>query len=129
MESRYREPTKTNAPTPSNPAHKPQPSLGRIVHFSPAARPGEVWAAVIAKVQQDGSLNLGGFDENGHTFAVQSVAQAPDGAAAGTEPARGFWCWPAPVGGPGPTGGGGPADGQPTPRPSPTGEPPPPPPP
>lgn len=101
------------------------PSVGRVVHYSPPEDTGEVWTATIARVNSGGTVNLGGFDGQGHTFARSSVAEAPEGAEPGSEEARGCWAWPAFV--PPASAKGGPADLQPTPRPSPTGEPQPPP--
>ncbi|MGL4442338.1 MAG: hypothetical protein ACRCU1_01850 [Alsobacter sp.] len=102
------------------------PSVGRVVHYSPPDAPGEVWAATIARVNS-GTCNLGGFNAHGHTFAELSVPEAPEGAQAGSEEARGCWSWPAFVPPSGASAKGGQADLQPTPRPSPTGEPQPPP--
>jgi hypothetical protein len=100
------------------------PTVGRQVHYTPAAPPGVYYAATIAKVNASGSVNLGGFNADGHTFTAQGVDEAEAGLVAGDERARGRWTWPVLSPPPGPQRhGGGIADGQPTPRPSPTGEP------
>lgn len=76
------------------------PTIGRIVHFKPhadhGAAEGEVFAAIVTKVNDDESLNLAAFDGNGNTFGVQNIemVEDPSKVDAGSS---GYCFWP-PVG-------------------------------
>lgn len=110
---------KTDSPPAFSQAHDraPQaPTVGRVVHYTPPTMPGAVWPATVCKVHPDGSVNIGGFNTEGHTFAAQSIRPAPEGCVAGSHHASGLWCWPERVA-PSP-------NEQPTPRPAPTSTPP-----
>lgn len=88
---RYREETSMSA------AQKP--SVGRIVHYTnlgdrDGKYPPQVIAAMVTKVNEDGSVALTTFYPTG-TFNLGSVAFTE--SAAGSEDARGKWTWPARV--------------------------------
>lgn len=73
-----------------------RPSIGRVVHYTPASPiygPGEVWTATVARVN-DTSINIGGYDAMGRPFDEQEVPQADPGVVAGTTDAVGCWAWP-----------------------------------
>ena len=62
-----------------------QPSVGRVVHYS---EDGETClAAIIAAVNEDGTVNLSYFSRNGGHRQVQGVLEAVDTSA-------GSWHWP-----------------------------------
>ncbi len=80
-------------------ASKPvqQPSVGRAVHFTPGGlgfEAGTFFHATIAKINADGTVNLGCLDLDGCAFPLQGVAYAA-GAPAGSEEARNKWAWPS----------------------------------
>lgn len=74
------------------------PTIGRIVHYTnlgdrDGKYPPEVQAALITGVNADGTVALHVFYKTGQ-FDMPSVQQSTDGPA-GSEHARGKWCWPA----------------------------------
>ena len=74
-----------------------QPSVGRIVHYTnlgdkDGKYPPQTLAALITAVNDDGSVALKVFYPTG-MFDMPSVEQTD--AEAGSEDARGHWCWPA----------------------------------
>lgn len=73
------------------------PSIGRIVHYTnlgdrDGKYPPEIQAALITGVNTDGTVALHVFYKTGQ-FDMPSVPFTE--AAAGTDPARGHWAWPA----------------------------------
>jgi hypothetical protein len=75
-----------------------KPTLGRIVHYTnlgdrDGKYPVEAQAALITGINVDGTVALHVFYKTGQ-FDTPAVAQAPEGARAGTEEARGKWQWP-----------------------------------
>lgn len=75
-----------------------QPVIGRIVHYTnlgdrDGKYPVSVQAAIITGVNGDGTVALHVFYKTGQ-FDLASCAQTP--AAAGSEDARGKWCWVRP---------------------------------
>ena len=76
-----------------------KPSVGRIVHYTNLGDrdwkyPPEVQAALITGVNEDGTVALHVFYRTGQ-FDMPNVSQTS--AEAGSENARGKWCWPARV--------------------------------
>ena len=76
-----------------------KPSVGRIVHYTSLGDkdgrfPPEVQAAIITGVNADGSCALHIFYKTGQ-FDMASVEETF--AEAGSDGARGHWCWPAKV--------------------------------
>ncbi len=74
-----------------------KPSIGRIVHYTnlgdrDGKYPPQVQAAIITGVNDDGTVSLHVFYKTG-AFDLASCNQTE--AAAGSEMARGHWCWPA----------------------------------
>lgn len=79
-----------------------KPSVGRIVHYTnlgdrDGKYPPEIQAALITGVNADGSVALHVFYKTGQ-FDMPAVecAQKPGmpHVVAGSEAARGKWCWP-----------------------------------
>lgn len=56
-----------------------EPTLGRVVHYHPKDEPGERHAAMIAKVNADGTVNLGCLTDNGVHYSAQNVTLVQDG--------------------------------------------------
>jgi hypothetical protein len=55
------------------------PTVGRVVHYyTPSYDPSGPHAAVIAKVNSDGTLNLGFFHPDGNCRGVQNVPLVQD---------------------------------------------------
>lgn len=77
-----------------------KPSIGRIVHYTnlgdrDGKYPPTVQAAIITGVNDDfGNVSLHVFYKTG-AFDLAACAQTE--APAGSEGARGKWCWPARV--------------------------------
>ncbi len=74
----------------------PKPSIGRIVHYTNLGDrdgkfPPTVQGAMITGLNEDGTVALHVFYRTGQ-FDLQNVAQTE--AEAGSEGARGKWCWP-----------------------------------
>jgi hypothetical protein len=77
-----------------------RPTVGRIVHYTNLGDrdgkfPATVQAAIVTGVNDDGTVALHVFYRTGG-FDMASVAETE--APAGTEEARGRWCWPARTG-------------------------------
>lgn len=76
-----------------------KPSIGRIVHYTnlgdrDGKYPPTVQAAIITGINDDGSVSLHVFYKTGQ-FDLAKCEQTD--APAGSEAARGKWCWPARV--------------------------------
>lgn len=74
-----------------------KPSIGRIVHYTnlgdrDGKYPPQVQAAIITGINEDQTVSLHVFYRTGQ-FDLASVRYTE--AEAGTEYARGKWCWPA----------------------------------
>lgn len=66
------------------------PTVGRIVHvrrYEDEAR--ACLAGVVAKVWSPGTINVGGFDADGHPFSATSVTEDDGSSSRGTH-----WHWP-----------------------------------
>lgn len=64
-----------------------QPSVGRIVHFHEEGGP---YAAIIAAVNPDGTLELATLGRNSLYFQHN----VPAGGPAASVPMKGCWTWP-----------------------------------
>lgn len=74
-----------------------KPSVGRIVHYTnlgdkDGKYPPTVQAAIVTAVNDDATVALHIFYKTGQ-FDMASVEQTSE--PAGSEDARGRWCWPA----------------------------------
>jgi hypothetical protein len=72
-------------------------TIGRIVHYTnlgdkDGKYPPTVQAAIVTGLNTDGSVSLHVFYKTGQ-FDLASCFETP--ALAGSEEARGKWCWPA----------------------------------
>lgn len=63
-----------------------KPSIGRVVHFTDDN--GRHNAATVAHVNEDGSVNLGYLDINGHPYSASSIPFDESGETPRT------WHWP-----------------------------------
>lgn len=57
-----------------------KPTIGRVVLYHPKDEPGERHAAQIARVNENGTVNLGCLTDNGVHYSVQNVALIGDQA-------------------------------------------------
>ena len=76
-----------------------QPTIGRIVHYTnlgdrDGKYPPTVQAAIITGVNDDGTAVLHVFYKTGQ-FDLPSCVETQE--PAGSDAARGKWCWPARV--------------------------------
>jgi hypothetical protein len=74
-----------------------KPSVGRIVHYTnlgdkDGKYPPQVIAAMVTQLNADGTAALKVFYPTG-IFDVPGVSQTDE--PAGSDAARGKWCWPA----------------------------------
>ena len=74
-----------------------KPTVGRLVHYTnlgdkDGRYPPQVIAALVTKVDDDGTVALKVFYPTG-IFDIQSLAQTEQ--PAGSDAARGKWCWPS----------------------------------
>jgi hypothetical protein len=74
-----------------------KPTIGRIVHYTnlgdrDGRYPPQIIAALVTKINDDGTVALKTFYPTG-TFDLPSVLETEE--AAGSDGARGKWCWPA----------------------------------
>jgi hypothetical protein len=74
-----------------------KPTTGRIVHYTnlgdkDGKYPPQVVAAVVTRVNDDGTVALKALYPTG-IFDMPSVAETQE--TAGSDAARGKWCWPA----------------------------------
>lgn len=74
-----------------------KPTIGRIVHYTnlgdrDGKYPPEVQAAIITGVNADGTVALHVFYKTGQ-FDMATCAETT--LPAGSDGARGKWCWPA----------------------------------
>ena len=77
----------------------PAATIGRVVHYTnlgdkDGKYPPTVQAAIVTGTNDDGTVALHVFYKTGQ-FDLASCIQTD--AAAGSEGARGKWCWPARV--------------------------------
>lgn len=78
-----------------------KPTIGRIVHYTnlgdrDGKYPPQVQAAIVTGINDDGSVSLHVLYRTGQ-FDLPVAFET--NAAAGSEDARGRWCWPARQGG------------------------------
>jgi hypothetical protein len=70
-----------------------KPTVGRIVHFNDVGGP---YAAIVTKINEDGSLELATFGANSMYFQHNVTEDRPynddEGSASGRAP--GTWSWP-----------------------------------
>jgi hypothetical protein len=74
-----------------------KPTVGRIVHYTnlgdkDGMYPPQIIAALVTAVNADGTVALKAFYPTG-IFDMPSISQTE--SAAGSNEARGKWCWPA----------------------------------
>lgn len=72
------------------------PTIGRVVWFYPHGQASldakaQPYAALIAFVHNNNSINIGGFDPQGYPYARQNVRLIQDGEV--TEGLRAFCSW------------------------------------
>lgn len=75
---------------------EPQPTIGRVVHYTnlgdrDGKYPPSVQAAIITGINDNGTVSLHVFYKTGQ-FDLAECVQTTD--PAGSEYARGKWCWP-----------------------------------
>lgn len=68
-------------------SNEQKPSVGRVVHYV-SGRSGNHLAAIIAFVNEDGTVNLGAFDEFGGHMQRRHVPYDASAKVAGS------WHWP-----------------------------------
>lgn len=76
-----------------------RPTVGRIVHYTnlgdkDGKYPPEIQAAIVTRVNADGTLGLWVFYPTGFFFCPSVRQSSNDGATAESRMERGCWHWP-----------------------------------